>query len=1049
MKLLLIQLSDIHITSDDDVITDRYPQIVNAVKNLDYSLDMCIVVVTGDIAYSGTDEQYLVAYEFFDNLKQHLSTSLSGTPENHTVPVHLIFLPGNHDCDFTASATLREIAIDSVLQDTARAANHDIVQTCMVVQNSFFGFADVVETSTRKPSSRDYDVRLSYEYSLTAKNEYVKILCCNTAWLSRSNESQGRLFFPSQAIGTKHDGSALVIAAFHHPYNWLESNSARLFRSSIESIADLILSGHEHSTSSKVQQGSLGQNNVCVEGGVLQDSSDPNLSEFNAFIFDTALQQRKYANFRWGSGSYSQTAHSSSGDDGSGLRWTPYRTNDVRTINQSQLAKEMRTYLGDPGITLRHERRGSLSLQDVFLYPDLVEIGIRTQRFSQRIAGDRLLELLDSAPKMLITGDTESGKSSLAKSLYIDFLEKGVVPVLIDGTRRPPLGDKVYGYVERLFCEQYRGELLEAFNQTDKNLRMIIVDDYHELPLSTPQKKEFLARLSALAKYLVVLSHDMTADLEELSNPGGLSGSSVDMVHYRIQPFGYLGRGKLVERWMLLGESGNPTDGSFVKQLFQITQTLDTLIGKNYVPSYPIYILSVLQALDNATPIDISASSHGYFYELFIRTALARGRSSKDFDIIASYLAFVAYEMQEKGHKVVGGTEFEAIHRAYEETYAIKRPVELMRKQLVEQGILADVSGGLRFKYNYVYNYFVASYMRDHISDPKVRHMLSDIARGVHRESKANILLFLAHLSKDPVVIDELLAASRALYSGYTPAELANDIEFLAHLWSGLPDAIYEENDPKVNRERMLAEMDRGGPAASGIDDMTDDEEEVDVEDPLVRFVTALRHLEILGQMLKNFPGSLEAPVKLDIARECFHLGLRSLTVVLQMIQDGQSGILNEMSREVRHRHPGLASWEVGVRAKEGLTGLVYGLSYGLIGRVAKAVGSREFFNTYERLLEESGTPAFTLIHAALSLDNSSEFPDTLIKRVATEFEDVPLPLSVLRNLVVAHFHLFPVDFRMKQSISSTIGIKYSNLQLASPRARMLPPPKTGSPKQQ
>ena len=74
MKLLLIHLSDIHITSDDDVITGRYPQIVNAVKNLDYSLDMCVVVVTGDIAFSGTDEQYLVAYEFFENLKQSLST---------------------------------------------------------------------------------------------------------------------------------------------------------------------------------------------------------------------------------------------------------------------------------------------------------------------------------------------------------------------------------------------------------------------------------------------------------------------------------------------------------------------------------------------------------------------------------------------------------------------------------------------------------------------------------------------------------------------------------------------------------------------------------------------------------------------------------------------------------------------------------------------------------------------------------------------------------------------------------------------------------------
>ena len=91
MKLLLIHLSDIHITSDDDAITKRYPQIVNAVKNLDYSLDLCVVVVTGDIAFSGTTEQYFVAFEFFEHLKQLLSQSLSGRSTTSTGSRHFSY----------------------------------------------------------------------------------------------------------------------------------------------------------------------------------------------------------------------------------------------------------------------------------------------------------------------------------------------------------------------------------------------------------------------------------------------------------------------------------------------------------------------------------------------------------------------------------------------------------------------------------------------------------------------------------------------------------------------------------------------------------------------------------------------------------------------------------------------------------------------------------------------------------------------------------------------------------------------------------------------
>ena len=52
----------------------------------------------------------------------------------------------------------------------------------------------------------------------------------------------------------------------------------------------------------------------------------------------------------------------------------------------------------------------------------------------------------------------------------------------------------------------------------------------------------------------------------------------------------------------------------------------------------------------------------------------------------------------------------------------------------------------------------------------------------MHLESNTNILLFLAHLSKDPVVIDELVTSSEDLYSRYMPAELQNDISFLTDL---------------------------------------------------------------------------------------------------------------------------------------------------------------------------------------------------------------------------------------------------------------------------
>ena len=524
MKLLLLHLSDIHISNEDDVITNRYTEIVDAVKNLDYSLDVCIVAVTGDIAYSGTAEQYIVAFEFFENVKQLLSANLSSGRDNCAVPVSFAIVPGNHDCDFSMSGHVREIVANSILNDTSRANNSDIVETCTAVQDSFFDFLDAVEPSPRMPSHEEYDTRLSYKYELSYNDEIVSFHCYNTAWLSQLHEAQGRLFVPSQAAALDENDSAIVVAAFHHPYNWLESTNARAFRENIETVADLILTGHEHTTSLRAQEGSLGQNNIYVEGGVLQDTADANTSEFNCFVFDTKDHRKKFGHFRWHDGAYTLTNQSSLGEEGSGLGWTGYRINGLRSIDKGQLSDEMQTYLDDPGLSLRHEERGNLKLQDVFVHPDLLEVKIRGERLGERISGDRLIALLDSSPRLVITGDAESGKTAIAKSLFVDFLQNGVVPVLIDGTKKPPVGDRLYGYIEQLFSDQYSPKLLEPFRQTDKSRRALIIDDYDKLPLSSPQKKQLLNILSASVRYLVVLSHDVTSDLEELSKPESTEG---------------------------------------------------------------------------------------------------------------------------------------------------------------------------------------------------------------------------------------------------------------------------------------------------------------------------------------------------------------------------------------------------------------------------------------------------------------------------------------------------------------------------------------------
>jgi predicted MPP superfamily phosphohydrolase len=90
---MVLHLSDFHITSNRDIILSRFSQIADAVKNLDYSLELCVIVVTGDLSYAGKEEQCAVAWEFLKQLRDELTGKLTARDSNNAVPVHFVAVP--------------------------------------------------------------------------------------------------------------------------------------------------------------------------------------------------------------------------------------------------------------------------------------------------------------------------------------------------------------------------------------------------------------------------------------------------------------------------------------------------------------------------------------------------------------------------------------------------------------------------------------------------------------------------------------------------------------------------------------------------------------------------------------------------------------------------------------------------------------------------------------------------------------------------------------------------------------------------------------------
>src|SRR5947208_3491275 len=94
MKLLVVQLGDVHVTRNTPEISDRFQKIGNAVRDLEPDVSAIVIALTGDLTWSGTKEQFEAFRADFDACLKSVRNAFP------TVEVNVVGVPGNHDCDF-------------------------------------------------------------------------------------------------------------------------------------------------------------------------------------------------------------------------------------------------------------------------------------------------------------------------------------------------------------------------------------------------------------------------------------------------------------------------------------------------------------------------------------------------------------------------------------------------------------------------------------------------------------------------------------------------------------------------------------------------------------------------------------------------------------------------------------------------------------------------------------------------------------------------------------------------------------------------------------
>ncbi|MGJ7509868.1 metallophosphoesterase [Variovorax sp. GT1P44] len=998
MTALVLHLSDIHIKSERDPILKRASEIARATYHALPEASAVLIVVSGDIAFSGRADQYAVASTFLERLRKEIQLE-------REIPVHFIPCPGNHDCDFSKDTTTRQMVLSGVQAKGAVAVDNSVIATCVEIQESYFAFEELLTEGV--PFQRGDSLWKSYEFELEGKALTFDAL--NVSWASQLREEQGTLTFPHQRYEAKaKEQPDIRIAVLHQPMNWFGQATYRPFRQFLRGLSNIVMTGHEHvgvfGENTDAESGS----SAYVEGWVLQGESDLSDSAFGLIELNLEDQTYRATKFAWQAGMYAPS------DEGS---WQDYRNLPAKQRSAFAINAGFLQLLRDPGGTFQSTVGEEVTLEDIYVYPDMQSQDEEQSRELLRASVLRDKEWLNRG--VLLEGEEKVGATSLLFRLYETHHDSGLVPLYLRGSDLRNSSDKDLDVaVRRAVEEQYGAEAFLRFQQTSKERRLLLLDDFDDSPMKAVAHRSRIIGFMSRRFGQVVMTVSPLFSLGDLfTMPEG--DFLKDFRRFRLLPFGYGRRAELATRWFqLTGRDGTMSESDFSSKCAASERLFNTVMVRNIIPALPLYLLTLLQGVDTGVAGSFQESALGQYYGFLLNESLRKaGVQPQRWESIIEYCSHLAWHFHGTGAKELEKSSLREFNRNFErDQHSVAFEARL--EDLLRARVLVQSGDYFRFRYHYIYYYLKGRYLSKRMDDLEVQAYVKRCCKHLYARENANTLLFLAHHAySDKFFLSCIVDALNLPFAGVPESRFdGNDTKRIATLVHDAPKLVYTGETPEQHRNRLNEEKDRLGDAPDGLAECEEDSDDLSLS---AQLASTAKTVEILGQVLKNQYAVIGRSTRVEMLKQLMRGPLRGTSAILDELLNSQEFVIAELEEQLEKK----AHIKDGERRKELarriLAHFLQSVAFGFIYRTAAAVSSRDLSEDIQAAAKSIGTPAARLIDLAVRLDSPEPLPRDFIRKLDEEVKADIVGGSMIRMLALQRLYMFRTTHEDKQWLAS------------------------------
>lgn len=1002
LDILFACISDIHIKENNkDKIERKLTSALESIKahTLSTGRKHCIIIFPGDLAYSGIATEY----EYLEQILKKYSSDFI-----------YLFSPGNHDHNFYH---YKGNARDFLLKAELSSIDESILEMASSGQEEYRAFE---EKNSSLGFSNGNSSILSKEFVFEIETGLTSITSINTAWCSILKEKGGDLRFPLSQTIQPQNNADIKIAFFHHPLSWLEPNNQKDIRNYLRKNFDIIITGHEHLHDS-FQIVSQNSTLFVLESMPLDDHT---VTHNGFFTFQVTQDNIILEKFIFNG---SKLAYPSA----------PETISYKKTVDEQYglLNSEFHKSLYEHGTGFTHPDKEELTLDDIFIYPNLRDLS-PNNRVSERISSSRLIDN-DLGKKIMLIGEECIGKTTLLKKLYLDLVNRKEHPIFINASETNKLKKFDGRRLNKIVQDQYSNFDLHSLIQEHQN-RFVFIDNFDQLSGDEKSKEGFITFIESIFQNVIV----SVSDSFDFSHADflGTRISENTYARYEILRFGHRLRYELILRWNGLKESSIANDRN--KEIAQVDhhhRTISRVLGKNYIPSTPLFLLTVLQSMDSDNHVDINTSSYGYYYQYLITTSLGAASVKKEsLDEIFNYikeLSIFLYKRSKKQEHIDTLWEF---NKTFCDEYDLKIDFS-SRMSLLEKARIIDVSDKyVKFKYPYIYYFFIAKYFSETINKPDTKTIIDEMINNLHHKKNMNILMFLTHHSRDENILDRICERASKIFKEYSAADLAAGAKCIDQMIDQVPSfKVASGKDVIEYRRNNEDQKDHYDDSCISENDDDDDNDgnknDAEALDFITEFNLSFKSLELLGQLARNYYGSLKVYQKEALLTEAIETPLRALGFMFENV-DGKTDLLikniKQKLLESRKDLSSLTQTELDKYTRKLVFELFFMMSYQITRKISQSIGSQELNSLINKICTKINTPASKLINLSCTLDLGSKSSFEDLELITKSIKEYPLSTSVMRNLIVNYLYMFEVSEPEMQKVCAITGVDFEPVSL-------------------